>query len=470
MPYFISGNKKIQLRQSSRHSPLSQRPDLKSRYQKGLDMGLPPALLPQVLEDPAGTLLMAITQVDADLGGLEEPQSQQLLKKCRARLVRRPSAWHPFHVLSPVDGDPFRVANALAEQEGLTAQPRLLTLVGARPAPVEPEGAPQLLPQQREELLERQWGLRLINAPQAWALTQGRPDVKVAVIDCGVDLEHLDLRANLVDQGYDILKRLPSAAPDPLNQANAHGTACAGIICATGTHALGVAPGCQLLPIRFVQFEYGGCWYEAEHLAEAIRRAVALGASVISISFATWESEVVRRAIQHALSAKRGSGGTGCVVVAGTGNGNGPVRYPAACPGVLAVAAVDLQGKRWRSGAQGSCFGAEVSVAAPGTAIWTTDLRGDIGYTMTRSPQGDYAWDFEGTSAACAFAAGAAALVLSAAPQLSAGQACHLLQETASKPAGTPFPGGRNDEVGHGVINARAAVEGARGLPQDAVV
>ena len=47
------------------------------------------------------------------------------------------------------------------------------------------------------DALSRQWHLQKIEAYESWSRTQGSPEVVVAVIDVGVDIDHPDLKANI---------------------------------------------------------------------------------------------------------------------------------------------------------------------------------------------------------------------------------------------------------------------------------
>ncbi len=108
---------------------------------------------------------------------------------------------------------------------------------------------------------DNQWGLKNtgqyggivgtdIKIENAWMLTQGDQNIKTAVIDMGVELNHPDLFANLVT-GYDASGYNSYGAP--VWVGDNHGTCCAGIIAAKANNNLGisgVAPNSKIVPIH----------------------------------------------------------------------------------------------------------------------------------------------------------------------------------------------------------------------------
>jgi hypothetical protein len=315
-----------------------------------------------------------------------------------------------------------------------------------------------------------------IKATQAWTVTTGCPDVKVAILDSGVDLTHPDLQNNLLT-GYD--------ATGGNNKGNhsgkPHGTACAGIVAARGNNSLGIAGiayNCRILPIHM------GSTPTASHATNGLNWARQNGAKVISMSFhSPIETNDFNTAIVNAYSS-------GCVLVAAAGNLNAAsVNYPASRPEVIAVGAISQCGTRKRSsnnwndldpGVQpdplgvscdgetwwGSNYGTSLAVVAPGTYIYTTFIQG---YGLG----GDYYDRFYGTSAACPHVAGVAALVLSVNPNFTVQQVRNIIESTAQKvrtdlytystTSGKPN-GTWNNQMGYGLVNAHAAVNKALNL------
>jgi len=91
-----------------------------------------------------------------------------------------------------------------------------------------------------------------INAPEAWEITTGDPNIVIAVIDSGVDSNHPDLVDNLA-AGYDFYEDDDHADPSLKDSLDAHGTCCAGLVAAEGNNSIGVtgvAYDSKIMPIR----------------------------------------------------------------------------------------------------------------------------------------------------------------------------------------------------------------------------
>ena len=168
-------------------------------------------------------------------------------------------------------------------------------------------------------------------------------------------------------------------------------------------------------------------------LASGVRWAVTHKVEVISISRVITSNDLLlHQQIEAALIAD-------IVVVAAAGNypKDDRVRYPAAIPGVVAVAGVDRNGNRSKH----SVTGPEVLIAAPSDDISSTGLNGT--YTIA-----------SGTSNATAIVAGAVALVRARYPELKATEVVRRLTATAIDKG----PPGRDDEYGYGVLNLVGAL------------
>ena len=204
-----------------------------------------------------------------------------------------------------------------------------------------------------------------IDAPEAWAISTGSVfDIRVAVIDSGVDYNHPDLAGNYVG-GADFVGN----DGDPMDD-HGHGTHVAGIIAAamnnlTGAPAeeegvVGVAPYARILAYKVCAAD-GTCSDFA--IQQAIAQAIADDARVINMSLGdTVFSQSLNDAVQAAWNA-------GLVIVAGAGNnGTTELFYPAALDNVISVGAFDEDHRR----ASFSNYGSWVDIAAPGNAIMSS--------------------------------------------------------------------------------------------------
>jgi type VII secretion-associated serine protease mycosin len=243
-----------------------------------------------------------------------------------------------------------------------------------------------------------------------------------AVIDTGVDYTHPDLRGSILP-GLDL-----AAGTDGRLDTFGHGTAMAGLIAAHG-RVTGLAPSTAILPVRVSLNEVGS----AQYLAQGIRWATQHSAKVIAISLAApSEDLLLQQVIEDAIAHD-------VVVVAGVGNRpeHDRVQWPAAIPGVIAVAGVDRNGNHSKV----SVSGPEVVLAAPSDDISSTNTGG--GYRVGT-----------GTSDATAIVAGVVALVRSRFPQLKASEVVRRLTATAID-KGAP---GRDPDYGYGIVNPVGAL------------
>jgi subtilisin family serine protease len=195
--------------------------------------------------------------------------------------------------------------------------------------------------------------------------------------------------------------------------------------------ALGIAPSAKILPIADTD-NTGHVTDEA--MVAGIEYATQHGAAIISISQGGVAATV------DLVNAVRAAEESNIVIVAAAGNeadGDLSVASPAKLPGVIAAGAVDRHGSHLAD----SVSGPAVLLAAPGEDI------------LSPSPNGGYIKG-TGTSDAAAIIAGAAALVRSKYPNLSAAEVIHRLTSTAVD-KGAP---GRDPQYGYGVINIVAAL------------
>lgn len=323
----------------------------------------------------------------------------------------------------------------------------------------------------------RQWGLANagesgayggvagadIHARAAWARTTGANDVRLALIDTGIDIAHPDLAARLADGSPRIVDAadLSGDALPVMADSFGHGTLVAGVMAALtndGAHfdSLGVAGvcggrggaevGCRLIPIRVTRGR--GNTAGSIEIARAILYAAAHGARAVNLSMAgTSPSRLERLALAEALAH-------GTVVVAAAGNrgfaNGGLPMYPAAhaAEGLcIQVGASDP----WDQRALFSSYGPGLDVLAPGTDIWTTFMT----YPSAAGANwGGYAVA-GGTSLAAPFATGTIGLLCAVRPDLVDTDFQQLLRASADD----LDPPGPDAQTGCGRLNAARALD-----------
>jgi len=285
----------------------------------------------------------------------------------------------------------------------------------ARPGSVQP---PQILP----------WGVDRIDAEKVWRRNEGE-GVNVAIIDTGVDPDHPDLMAN-IEGKY-------SAIPPSIYTVDdryGHGTHVAGTIAAI-SNEIGVVGVGPKIDLWIIKASAGGILL-LKDLLESYDFVINTwfdddpnnNIQVVSMSYGGGYSAPEAEMLQKAWD-------TGIILVAAAGNERGAVIYPAALPFVIAVSAmnVDDQITDW------SNRGPEIDLAAPGSGITSTYLRG--GYAT-----------WSGTSMATPHVSASAALAIASHPRMTSQEIVQLLFDKAEDLGDSGF----DYLFGHGLVDAQA--------------
>ncbi len=315
------------------------------------------------------------------------------------------------------------------------------------------------------------WGLKDIDIENAWKLSTGRGAV-VAVIDTGVDYNHIDINSNIwtntaevngttgVDddrngykddiRGWDFY----NVDNNPIDDMG-HGTHVAGIIAAKGNNSegvIGVAYNAAIMALKV--FNSTG-WGIVQDVADAIRYAVTMGVKIINCSFGMSYSSILADAFQYAYDK-------GAIVIAAAGNENTIInQYPALLSTAITVGSIDPS----NIVSYFSNYGVPLDVVAPGEDILSlraagTDMYlGEPGYNPgdnfvpTGDPSAKY-YRSDGTSMATPFVSGLVALMLSQDPNLTFAEVGRRLK-FSSYDLGAP---GWDPLYGWGRIDAFAAL------------
>ncbi len=266
-----------------------------------------------------------------------------------------------------------------------------------------------------------------IDADEVWEQTTGDPSILIVVLDVGVQQNHPDI--NQVG-GQDFTDEAPGNG-GPRNVCDRHGTAMAGVITGIMNNSIGVAgvaPTCRVASARIGKSSLacnGSATVLPSWVANAVNWSVTIGARVTNMS----NSVGFDTLIDNAYSSARASGVIHFAATGNTGPVNG-IEYPASSTAVHAVGAIVVDGSvRANSNRACSQFGGDcIDFVAPGDGIWTTDDTTN-GYDSNE----DYV-SVNGTSPACAFASGIAALMLSIDPALTPQELYSLMYFGCSHP------------------------------------
>lgn len=228
------------------------------------------------------------------------------------------------------------------------------------------------------------WEIKIFNVQDQWKYSKGK-DTKIAVIDTGCDLDHPDLKNNIL-QGINLIDPKKEPYDD-----NGHGTHVTGSICAenNGWGMVGVAPESKVLPIKALDASGNG---NNSIIAKGIIFAADNKCDFITMSLGSpVDSPDIYNAIKYALKKK-------CVIFCAAGNnGEGsPIMYPAKYKETIAIGSIDRHLNR----SNFTCKGEELDFLSPGQDIFSC------------VPDNNYAI-MSGTSMANPFAVGCASLLLS---------------------------------------------------------
>jgi subtilisin family serine protease len=300
-----------------------------------------------------------------------------------------------------------------------------------------------------DSYFSEQWGLKKIGMEEAWTdLGLNPQEVRVAILDTGVDYNHEDLqgifatdptRSNAILGKHFYTDTSGKQTSDfNIEDKAGHGTHIAGIIGATANNGTGVAGICaraRVMPIKVLDdVGYG----DDANIAQGLIWATDNGARVVNMSLAgPSKSKTLADAIKYAT-------GRGVVVVAATGNeGSMAPNYPASYDGVIGVGATDVN-DLWM---EESNYGPYVDVVAPGVSIKSS-------FPALKSYDGTQYEVSTGTSMAAGFVSGLAALILSKNGAMSDEQVKGIMLVSADDLGQT----GWDRYFGYGRINAAKAL------------
>lgn len=325
------------------------------------------------------------------------------------------------------------------------------------------------------------YNVSMVNADKVWDLGYTGKGVIVAVVDSGVNYNHVDLADHLWDggaqypnHGYNVV----DGNNDPMDNFG-HGTHCAGTICGDGTSGLatGIAPDATLMCIKVLDdYGYGstssfnaGMEFAIEHQADII--SMSIGVMNASATDKTLMRNTCVNALQLGVIASVAAGNDKNMMMVPVPNN---VRTPGNCPPpwlhpdqqinpgnlscVVSVGAIDENETPYSEGSTGPVTWTDTEfndypynpniglirpdVCAPGVIIQSLSHSNNDGYSVK-----------SGTSMATPCVAGVMALLLEKQNDLSPADICMTLEMTAKK-----FEETKSNVTGSGLIDAFKAI------------
>ena len=255
--------------------------------------------------------------------------------------------------------------------------------------------------------------LRQIKADLAWDVIRNSSGIVIAIVDSGSDLDHEDLRPNIILPGRDLVgasytTMIEDNDPDVKSDSTDHGVRVSGLASAVSDNGIGissVAFNAKLLIVKTGADNNATAIYRGY---EGIKYAADNGANIINCSWGgpaggSYGQDIINYAIAK-----------GCLIIAAAGNeGSIEPEYPAFYSGVMAVASVDNSDRR----SSYSNYGSHISLSAPGETFSTGNRNN---YTIAR-----------GTSFSVPLVSGTAALVKTRFPNFDMSQVREQIRVTS---------------------------------------
>lgn len=267
------------------------------------------------------------------------------------------------------------------------------------------------------------WGVNRIKTPEVWNITTGK-DVRVGVIDTGINSFHPDLRGAVIG-GFDAINGIS------YEDDNNHGTYVASVIASrkNGIGIVGVAPEAMLYSIKAMGSDGRG--YISDIL-DGCQWAIEKDIRVINMSLGSGQKSI---ALSEGIDVLYSEG---IFVIAATGNEGKPsIFYPARNNVAICVGGSGMDDERmsW------SNYGSELinnGVLAPGDWIQVANKDGQ--------------WQrVSGTSIATPHVTGIVALLMSMGCDVS-----EYLRELIF--SGASRSDNPDDFTGHGIVNAQKSL------------
>lgn len=285
--------------------------------------------------------------------------------------------------------------------------------------------------------------LALVHVPDAWESGFAGNDVKVAVIDTGIDMSHPDFSGRVLATKDFTL--------EGFRDTNGHGSLVAGIAAGSGSYSSGkfqgVAPGALIIAGKVLVADGSG---RMSDVMAAVEWSVELAADVINLSLGTGGSSDGNDALCEMCDHAVESGTVVCVAAGNDGPNRRTIGSPAAARRVITVGAATANGLVAEFSSRGPTADDrhKPECVAPGVDI----VSARAANTRAGKPLDNYYTSATGTSMAAPHVSGIVALLLEANRQASPQLIRESLLHTATDLELDDYA------QGTGMVNAEAAL------------
>jgi len=278
------------------------------------------------------------------------------------------------------------------------------------------------------------WHLKAVHLQEGWKITKGSEEIKIAVLDDGIEASHPMFKNRIVD-AYNVFTQT-----NELGAGVGHGTHVAGLAAGSDEFfakgAAGIAPGCKLIPVQVFDNKraplsalVSGTMYAVHHGADVVNLSVAPSFQGLNALPEEQQMDISRNHFKNVealwnrvckLASRKN-----CILVFAAGNDD---IFSSVLPenrneSSIVVTAVDKQ----LSATEFTNYGPCSDISAPGKGIYSS------------VPKNNFA-SYDGTSQAAPIVAGTVALMKSLKKDITVEQARNVLYRTGAEVKGNIPP------------------------------
>ncbi len=293
--------------------------------------------------------------------------------------------------------------------------------------------------------IDSQWNLKMIKAESARRHGTFGKNVKVAVLDSGLDSKHTDFEKSNILPGYNCV--VGAIDTSDTEDIYGHGTMVTSIISSkvdNGTGIAGIASKAKIIPIKITDSKY----LNLTDIYAGIDKAIELDADIINLSLGGALTNEVAIAEFKKYIDKADNEGI-LMIAAGGNSGTTVVNYPAGFDNVIGVGFVNSAGNLDSLSHKND----SIFITAPGSNVPCLTMGSTTGTT-------------NGSSIATPHVTSAVAIMKQLRPNITLNEVKEILSATAIDKGST----GYDTSFGHGILNIEGVINTLAEYLSDVVI